>query len=249
MTSAMSVIPCTALSMPFSYISRIPIDLAAAKMSSALANRGVEAANRVMDAINDLIADHNAEITLFIAGLTSSAISSRIGLRTFGPRCKHCGREATVIVTLKELGQVELCPYCHAQLQGLLNKTPKPGREVIALAESACRDLGEAKRLDPENGHARQNFKTASDLLRQVTKTRGLAITSLVFGILSWTLPIFGSIPAVICGHVAINRNRRTYRAAGGMKRAIAGTVLGYASFLMCILIIALDVWRSAHRL
>ena len=65
-------------------------------------------------------------------------------------------------------------------------------------------------------------------------KTIGLAITSLVLGILSLTcFSILAGIPAVICGILAINRITRSRGALGGQGQAIAGLVTGSLSILM----------------
>jgi hypothetical protein len=59
----------------------------------------------------------------------------------------------------------------------------------------------------------------------------GLAIASLVMGILSFVgCSIFTGIPAIIAGHIAHNRSRKTPQQFGGGGLAIAGFVLGYFS-------------------
>ena len=55
----------------------------------------------------------------------------------------------------------------------------------------------------------------------------GLAITSLVLGILTFCLMI-PAIPAVITGHMALSRIRRAPDKHGGKGLAIAGLVMGY---------------------
>ncbi|TDK24972.1 DUF4190 domain-containing protein [Luteimonas aestuarii] len=63
-----------------------------------------------------------------------------------------------------------------------------------------------------------------------VRATSTLAIVSLVFGILGWTLlPWIGSIVAVITGHLARSEIRRTVDGMDGDGMAVAGLVLGYA--------------------
>ena len=60
-------------------------------------------------------------------------------------------------------------------------------------------------------------------------QTSVLAVTSLVFGILGWTLlPFLGSVVAVICGHMARGEIRRSQGAMEGDGFAVAGLVLGY---------------------
>ena len=60
-------------------------------------------------------------------------------------------------------------------------------------------------------------------------QTSTLAVVSLVFGILGWTLlPFLGSLVAVVCGHMARSEIRRAPDALEGDGLAVAGLVLGY---------------------
>lgn len=70
--------------------------------------------------------------------------------------------------------------------------------------------------------------------------TNGLAVVSLVFGIISWFLcPVLGAIIAVITGHVARGQIRRTGESGSGL--AIAGLVLGYFHLVAAVLVLV--VW------
>lgn len=74
-------------------------------------------------------------------------------------------------------------------------------------------------------------------------ETSGLAITSLVFGILSVTfVPIILGIPAVICGHVSLSQIKKATGRIGGGGMAVAGLIMGYLScaLLPLIFVIAL---------
>lgn len=67
---------------------------------------------------------------------------------------------------------------------------------------------------------------------------QGLAVTSLVLGILS--LVCFGflaGIPAIICGHMARGRAKRQPAQYGGAGFAMAGLVMGYVSVVLTLLI------------
>lgn len=64
----------------------------------------------------------------------------------------------------------------------------------------------------------------------------GEATASLVFAILSLLCLCFTAVPAVVYGHLALSRIRRSGRAYGGEGLAIAGLVLGY--FFIAISII-----------
>ena len=70
-------------------------------------------------------------------------------------------------------------------------------------------------------------------------QTSTLAIVSLVAGILGWTVvPFFGSIAAVICGHMARKEIRLAPDRLEGDGLAIAGLVLGYLAIAMAVLAI-----------
>ncbi|MCR6661982.1 MAG: DUF4190 domain-containing protein [Luteimonas sp.] len=69
-----------------------------------------------------------------------------------------------------------------------------------------------------------------------VRTTSPLAIVSMVFGILGWTLvPWIGSIVAVITGHLARGEIRRAPESLEGDGMAIAGLVLGYAMLALSL--------------
>ena len=70
-----------------------------------------------------------------------------------------------------------------------------------------------------------------------VRQTSVLAVISLVFGILGWTLlPFLGGIVAVICGHLARGEIRREPDRLEGDGMAVAGLVLGYSSLVLGLL-------------
>jgi len=62
----------------------------------------------------------------------------------------------------------------------------------------------------------------------------GLAVASLVMGVLSFiACSIFTGIPAIIAGHIAHNRSRKSPQEFGGRGMAVAGLVLGYLSLAL----------------
>ena len=71
-------------------------------------------------------------------------------------------------------------------------------------------------------------------------QSSGLAIASMVLGILSWVLclSLIASIPAIITGHMGLGQVRRKEAPESSRGMAIAGLILGYAN--ICISIIAL---------
>jgi hypothetical protein len=87
-------------------------------------------------------------------------------------------------------------------------------------------------------------------------RTSGSAITSLVFGILSWcALPFIGAVLAVIFGHVARGEIRRAPPGTvEGDGMAITGLILGWAHLVLVVLavmfiIVFLGGLAFLHRL
>ena len=71
-------------------------------------------------------------------------------------------------------------------------------------------------------------------------KNSGLAIASLVCGVASFLLLLLTGIPAIICGHVALGKIKRSQGRLGGQGMAITGLILGYVSILLTLLVAAL---------
>ncbi len=68
-----------------------------------------------------------------------------------------------------------------------------------------------------------------------VPKTCGLAVTSLVLGILSFLcFSLLASIPAVITGHVAKTKIRQSGGTLKGDQLALSGLILGYINIGLC---------------
>jgi len=63
-----------------------------------------------------------------------------------------------------------------------------------------------------------------------------LAVVSMVFGVLGWTLlPLLGSIVAIVTGHLARSEIRREPERLQGDGMAVAGLILGYAAIAIGI--------------
>jgi len=70
----------------------------------------------------------------------------------------------------------------------------------------------------------------------QTTKKKGLAIASLVFGIIGGWFST-ASIIAIICGHKALSKIKKQPDVYGGKKNAIAGLVLGYIGLILAMVL------------
>ena len=76
-----------------------------------------------------------------------------------------------------------------------------------------------------------------------VPRTPAVAIWSLILAVLSFTCGwLFTAIPAVICGHIARSKIRKSGGALGGKGIATAGLILGYIALAVGIMGIPLIV-------
>lgn len=68
-------------------------------------------------------------------------------------------------------------------------------------------------------------------------QTSTLAIVSLIFGVLGWTLlPLIGSIVAIVTGHLARGEIRREPERLQGDGLAVGGLILGYVALALAML-------------
>ena len=76
-----------------------------------------------------------------------------------------------------------------------------------------------------------------------VPRTPPVAIWSLILAVLSFTCGwLFTAIPAVICGHIARAKIRKSNGALGGRGIAAAGLILGYLALVLAVMAIPLLV-------
>jgi|GEM_PF-837171 len=80
----------------------------------------------------------------------------------------------------------------------------------------------------------------APSLLPGQYGTAGSAITSMVLGILSLATCFVTGVPAIICGHVARSKIRRSGGVYSGDGLAVAGLILGYVTSALAVLWIGL---------
>lgn len=70
-------------------------------------------------------------------------------------------------------------------------------------------------------------------------KDSSLAITSLITGILGWTIPpLLGSVAAIITGYLAKKEIRESRGTLSGEGMATAGLILGYVQFGFFVLLL-----------
>ena len=73
--------------------------------------------------------------------------------------------------------------------------------------------------------------------MNQASQTSPLAITSLVAGILGWTLlPFLGTVVAIVTGHMARKQIRNGNGRLDGDGLAIAGLILGWAAVALWVI-------------
>ena len=81
------------------------------------------------------------------------------------------------------------------------------------------------------------------------SRTSGLAIASLILGILSFGFWIVTGLPAVICGHVSLSKIKKASGAIGGRGLAIAGLITGYLGLVIGTLIFAMAIHKMGTTL
>jgi hypothetical protein len=125
-----------------------------------------------------------------------------------------------------------------AAMEGRLDPVELDERMSAAYAARWCSELA-ALTADITPAPAPAARLARPTFVRQRASTNGLAIASLVVGLL-WMWWI-GSVLAVVFGHVALNQIARSGQSGRGL--AIAGLVLGYvglATMLVTIFVVAL---------
>src|SRR6478736_7034336 len=81
-----------------------------------------------------------------------------------------------------------------------------------------------------------------------VPRTPPVAIWSLILAVLSFTCGwLFTAIPAVICGHIARSKIRKSGGVLGGKGIATAGLTLGYIALVLGLMAIPLLVGMIAR--
>lgn len=73
--------------------------------------------------------------------------------------------------------------------------------------------------------------------MNQIRTTSPLAITSLIAGVLGWSLlPLLGTLVAIVTGHMARAEIRRAGGILEGDGLAVAGLVLGWLAVALWVL-------------
>lgn len=78
---------------------------------------------------------------------------------------------------------------------------------------------------------------------QQQTTTSGLAVSSMVLGILGFFTFAITAIPAVICGHLSMSKIKKADGGLSGRGLAIAGLITGYLGFIGWAIVAALTVF------
>jgi hypothetical protein len=132
-----------------------------------------------------------------------------------------------------------------ARLDALPGLTPTPPPEPESTPVPAA-ELTESEEGAPRprvfGSHVRLPKQAAA------APASSLAVASLVCGVLSLSaVPLILAIPAIICGHLARQRIRRSEGALGGDGLALGGLITGYLSLFLFGLIGALIFFLAAR--
>lgn len=122
-----------------------------------------------------------------------------------------------------------------AYSEGRLSKDEYDARLASALSARTYADLDQLVTDLPA---------TRAAMVTPVAKTNGFAIASLACGLAQFMFGPLPTIPAIVFGHMARGQIRRTGEQGAGL--ALAGLVLGWATVILGILLIAFALAVSA---
>lgn len=91
-----------------------------------------------------------------------------------------------------------------------------------------------------------QGAQVTANAVPRPADTSSLAIVSLIFGILG--LFFFGSLIAVICGHIARSNIRQSNGKLAGDGMALAGLIMGYLSLFLTLVLVAITFMGLAFE-
>jgi hypothetical protein len=137
----------------------------------------------------------------------------------------------------RQLAVGKLFPTDYAWTEGAADWVPLASFPALhAPAPQSPSMISPLRSLDPAR-------PTAGFPSSQPSQTSGLAVASLVAGILSWIfLPIIGSFAAIVCGHIARSNIRNSRGTLTGDGMAVAGLILGYGELVLFGLIMIVAV-------
>ncbi len=148
--------------------------------------------------------------------------------------CPHC--KQSLDIPEEMLGQKINCPSCKSVLT-----LPEPEPIKVDSVVTFPAPKGRKDYRDPEPMNVDSDGISYSEQVPP--QTSGLAIASLILGIL------FISLPAVICGHIARKSIRTSKGRLGGAGLAMAGLVLGYIEMLLVVTIIGILASRAVSNI
>jgi hypothetical protein len=135
-----------------------------------------------------------------------------------------------------------------AYSEGRLSKDEYDGRLEATFAARTYADLDQiVTDLPAARAAAEPPVATAITVMTPVTKTNGLAIASLACGLAQFVFGPLATIPAIVFGHMARNKIRRTGEQGAGL--ALAGLILGWAAVILGIvaIVVGLAVAAGMH--
>jgi uncharacterized membrane protein len=118
-----------------------------------------------------------------------------------------------------------------AYSEGRLSEDEYDGRLHAALSARTYADLDQLVTDLPAMRAA---------VVTPVPGTNGLAIASLACGLAQFVVGPFGTIPAIVLGHLSRRQIRRSGEQGAGL--ALAGLVLGWAAVILAIIVVAVGL-------
>ncbi len=156
-------------------------------------------------------------------------------------KCPYCGHEYNM--PDEHAGRTYPCKSCQKPItvpepmpvleEDITSRGPGKAEPRATPAESGRPNLPDAR----EPRHNNVPYAPAPQ------GTSGLAVASLIFGILAYLcMPFILTLPAIITGHIALSQIKKSRGALTGTALAIIGMVLGYLNLALVLFVVVMIV-------
>ena len=152
--------------------------------------------------------------------------------------CPYCSQELNCPDEL--MGKTVECPSCHKRFDlvfeddGAAEEPAPPSRSRGTRSRSSRPGRSRSR----SRGRSSRSSYDDDEEVEEKTGTSGLAVTSLVLGIVGLVLCLgpLAAIPAILCGHLAFSKIRASRGSLGGAGLAMGGLIIGYVTLLLTII-------------
>jgi len=133
------------------------------------------------------------------------------------------------------------CRFCHANLAP---GAPQSAQPEVQPQPPAWAQPSAPAPMSPSAGPPPGQIPAEGYIPAADAKTSGLAINSLIFGIVGILVPLlfFAPITAIILGHISKSKIRNSLGRLKGDGLALAGLILGYVGIVFVLIVAAIAI-------